>query len=459
MADSPFHSGRSGSSRGLRLVDGLLAVWVLVLLYGSLVPFDLQGTGEATLRRLDRAASYWPFGRAAVSRRDLASNVLFYVPFGFLVAGRFLLRRTEGGSAVAVVAAFVASLVLTSTVEALQLLSPTRTSSLTDVAANTVGGLLGGVAVAVFLARAWRRRIRQLAAWLACRPVRLAAAAVVILLALDALDPMCPVLHLSELTRNLGDSHLHLASGLRVHPWHHWLVCRVGVYALLAILIGASGSRSSAWRWVVGAGLAVLFAILSEAWKPFVAHRTANAANVVMAACGSAVGAVLAATLDRRLPARTKVAAAVFLLAAYLAYHEWKPFVLVPDVESVLAKMPSAEDWLPLRGYAAGSGGTGEIRLLVRAVSLTAALVFAASLWRRWVARRSRLAVALTAILLAAGLGLVLEAGQFLIAGRYPSPSHVLFFVAGGGVGACLALARWTDHPVPSGAEPQPPPH
>lgn len=435
---------------GVRLVDVLLLVYVIAVLYGSLMPFDMRADCGAVSARLHRAARFWPFGPVPVSGRDVASNVLLYSPLGFLIAGRFGLRH--GRRSVLTLAALAACLAFASTVEATQLLSVSRTASLADLVANTLGGTLGGAVAAAVGPLVWRRRANWLSSRVTRGPAAFAALAVVLLLAADALDPMYPVMRLSELARNLRGSHFRLEDGLLVHPWHHWLVCRIGVYAALAVLLGSATGRRR-WRWGRAAGLAVLFAAASETCKPFVAARVANAANVVTAACGAALGAGVGAVSSGRLPLRRKAVVAAVAVATYLAYHEWKPLVFAWDIHAMAAKLPLPLDWLPLRGFALGSRNTGEIRLFVRVTALTAAMVWCTAAWRGWTATCSTRGLVVRALAVATGLGLLLEAGQFPVIGRHPSPSHILFFLVGGSLGAWLSMARCVQAMLPQMAE------
>jgi len=419
--------------RGLRAIDGLLIVYVLLVLYGSLLPFDMGGDWERASRRLDRAMSGWPVGDSGVSHRDLLRNGMLYMPLGLLVAGRWLAkgRRSWAGP---LLAATGLSAALSLGIEGLQLLSQTRMPSLQDVIANTAGGLAGAVAVFVVGVRP-RARERLSALWVH-RPIGLAAMALAVLLVADALDPLYPVPRLSALMDNLRGSHIRLGPGLAAHPWHHWMVCRVGLYAVLTVLIGAAGSGSRPrWRWIKAAVLAAGLALVLETSKPFVENGVANVANVVTAGCGSVIGAALGLALAGRLGFGAKWLVAVSLLAAYIVYYEWRPFGFTWDPQAMAGKLPAGEDWIPLYHFALAARGTWEVRLLLRIAAVTAALTYAACLRGGWLARGGRVARALKAVLAAGMFGLILEAGQFLLPGRCPNPSHVMFFAAGGAVG------------------------
>jgi len=427
--------GLTARGRGLRAIDGFLIVYVLLILYGSLLPFDMGGDWRMASRRLDRAMSRWPLGDSRVSHRDLLRNGLLYMPLGLLVAGRWLAKgkRSWAGP---LLAATGLSAALSLGIEGLQLLSRTRMPALQDVIANTAGGLVGAIASAVFVVGVWPRAQDRLSALWVHRPIGLAAMAMAVLLMADALDPLYPVPRLSALMDNLRGSHMRLGPGLGAHPWHHWMVCRVGLYAVLTVLLGAAGSGSRPrWRWIKAAVLAAGLAAILETCKPFVENGAANVANVVTAGCGSLIGAALGLALAGRLRFRAKWIVAVSLLAGYIVYYEWQPFLFTWDPEAMAAKLPAKEDWIPLYNFALASRDTWEVRLLVRLAVVAAALTYAACLRGGRLARGSRVTRALKAVFAAGMLGLALEAGQFFLPGRCPNPSHVMFFAAGGAVG------------------------
>jgi hypothetical protein len=136
---------------------------------------------------------------------------------------------------------------------------------------------------------------------------------------------MLPVSSLSSLKQNLLASRMGLREGLAEHPWYHWLVCRVGVYAAFAVLLGAS--RRTSWRRrLLGGMLAIGFALAVEGVTPLAESQHANVADVVTAAFGSLVGAVMGIVLSGRLSYRAKVVLAASLLLAFMAHKEWRPF-------------------------------------------------------------------------------------------------------------------------------------
>ena len=84
-----------------------------------------------------------PLTDPADKLRDVAANVLLFVPFGYSAAGR---RNAKSGLLVAIGAAAAVSL----TAEASQLFSTKRYPSATDLSAAIVGSTIGA---------AWRKLV------------------------------------------------------------------------------------------------------------------------------------------------------------------------------------------------------------------------------------------------------------------------------------------------------------
>src|SRR5260221_397663 len=116
----------------------LFVAYVLLVVYASLHPFS--GWRDRGLPPFAFVAA--PFTRP-MPVFDVVVNVIGYVPLGFLAA-LAAYPRLRGGRAF--VFGFACSLLLSFTLESLQLYLPTRTSSNLDLLANAAGGALGALA-------------------------------------------------------------------------------------------------------------------------------------------------------------------------------------------------------------------------------------------------------------------------------------------------------------------------
>lgn len=125
-----------------RAFGGALLLYVLVLLYASLAPFS-GWSDEQSLTLLDWPRYIVPF--------DVFINVVAYLPFGYLLAGRALRGQsfeisTRDGLRWWIIAT-LAGAALSLLLEFLQSYLPGRVSSPVDVLANAMGAAIGAMAV------------------------------------------------------------------------------------------------------------------------------------------------------------------------------------------------------------------------------------------------------------------------------------------------------------------------
>jgi glycopeptide antibiotics resistance protein len=127
------------------------AAYVVIVLLGTLANLHASSDLSAVQARLVRALSPSFTWRDAV---DGLRNVVLFAGLGavWLVTSLTGHARREVGQAALV------SLLLSTTVEALQLFSPIRNASIIDVTTNTLGGLAGAVATLFLLATVQRAR-------------------------------------------------------------------------------------------------------------------------------------------------------------------------------------------------------------------------------------------------------------------------------------------------------------
>ena len=108
-----------------------LAIWislvvVVVLPWGTFEP-------HAHWERME----WIPFGSSRVDLPDVIGNILFYVPYGIVVARTATKRRR------AIAAAVGSATVLSLVTEVTQIFSNERFPSATDVASNVIGAFIG----------------------------------------------------------------------------------------------------------------------------------------------------------------------------------------------------------------------------------------------------------------------------------------------------------------------------
>lgn len=414
----------------------LLSSYFLLLVYASLMPFDLALDEDRAVDGYHAAFEQWPFGDRRASKTDMFSNFLLYVPLG-LMAGSLL--RSRGWSIVS--SLFLGSMAAIATsvgVEFGQLFSATRTAGAHDVLMNSAGGVLGAV-LAVWCGQRWWRGLKResLAMW-QDRPSLLAAAILMALLAAEAFTPFLPTLTVSDVGRALKRSCFSLSRGLAAYPWHYWAAERIGPYAILAALLGARSVTTGKAKRLQGAAMAIVFAAGTEVGKVFVETRVMNVANVFMSACGIAGGVVAGYLFSGRVSHRAQRAWGALALGAYVVYMELVPFTFVWDEGMARGKIPTGIQWAPLYHYALGAGPR-DVWLFARTIVLMAGLTCLVGYGKPVGDGRRRRAGRVLAAGLAAGLfGLTLESAQFLLARRTPSITDVSCFALGGVCGTLL---------------------
>jgi len=436
-----------------RLLTIFCLVYLGLVLYGSLMPWEFTFDRNIGADEWRHVWGYWPFGHTEhTSLPDVVSNLLLYMPLGGLLAVRWTIRTATAAARparrIAVFRAVIVCSSLSATVEFAQLFLP-RTSSAQDWLMNTMGGFSGACAGAAFGARFWNAAVVWIEDRWQRRPLVLAAVGIAGLLAIDAVLPLIPTLDVSQVWHNIKASHVALGTGFAVHPWHHWLVERAGVYGALAAILGGCSLRPSRRRWIDAALVTTCFALALELAKPFIVSRSANAMNVLSSAAGAAVGAILAAAFSRRLTVQTKAALATAAIALYIVYLELTPFNFAWNSRYIAKKWPVGSEWLPLFSYAL-RGSMEDVRSFVRGIALSAAFIYCLCMWTGWLRRGTRIGRLLAAAFVTGALGAALEAAQFLlpdyavgrtiVPGRTPSTSDVFCYAAGGALGALV----WT---------------
>jgi VanZ family protein len=152
MTDKPWQRRPSAFARQA------LALYTALIVYGSWYPF--YGWRSLGLGPFDYLTDPLP---QYLTLFDVVTNVLGYMPFGALVVLALYPRRR---GALAVVLAFAAGALLSGVMEAVQTYLPTRIASNLDLAANSLGALLGATlmspATGALLDRGMLRRMRFL---------------------------------------------------------------------------------------------------------------------------------------------------------------------------------------------------------------------------------------------------------------------------------------------------------
>lgn len=145
---------RMGTTRP-RSLHYILAAYGAVIVVASLYPFT--GWTPTSGREADFLFARMP---RYITRNDVSTNLLAYLPFGYLLALR-LFRPGQRG--VPILMAWLAGSLLSVALEGLQAHLPGRIASNLDVFLNSLGALTGGL-LALHHAR-WQRAWRTMRRW------------------------------------------------------------------------------------------------------------------------------------------------------------------------------------------------------------------------------------------------------------------------------------------------------
>jgi glycopeptide antibiotics resistance protein len=426
----------------------LVLLYVAFILYGTTIPFDF--TANSTIIQANLRAIRWTaFQRAPGVREsipDMISNVLLFIPLGVLITYAGLSLRKKRPIWAVLIFSVMISAGMSALVETLQILSPSRTTSLTDFLTNGMGAICG-MAIALAFTR-WMKD--PLAAWLRREALRSPAMILLIvyfaLLALGALAPLDVSLDVGSIKDGLKSARLDPLADPT--PWSKALanvLWFAGLsYLLCHVLIIHIRRLGSFLTILASLAMSAFLAFGLELAQIFISSRVTTTRDVLAGLLGALYGGILFILLN--LPVLTRrtedhkplQGRSIFwlVLVHYLIFlfHEALypyDFYLPPAVSSVVrtALLPfsayySKTNVLALFDFLGGIARFSPLGFLIQEHGLPSGKR------RKW-----------AAILLCLGLGTVLESLQLGIAGRYADITDVIAAGCGGYVG--WAVWRW----------------
>lgn len=305
-----------------------VAVYVLLLFYGSLYPFQWAARTEPLFGFLLHP------GAAYLERGDLLQNVLVYMPFGLLLAAWWARRHRYW---LALLLAVLVGAGFSVAAEVAQEWLPARVSSAADVAMNVLGTLCGAL-LAGLLRRdtfsgarlqAWRD------GWFARGAIANTGLVVVALWFLSQTSPLMPVFGLWRWRRALAPLYFQLQAAMPVSL--SAMICLACQFAALGLLLRALIRPGRPWWRLYGA---LLLAVL--ACQVLIDGHTLRLEEVA----GAALSLPLLARLCRSpstSAAGPSACAAIVLLALAMALGE-----LTPVHGGWLG---GGFNWIPFRGH------------------------------------------------------------------------------------------------------------
>jgi VanZ family protein len=368
----------------------------LLILYGSLFPFQVRTSADFDLRDVV-ALTFRP-----TTRGDIVSNLLLYMPLGLC------LMFAWGGRGVRPLArAILVGTALSVAVEVTQIYLRFRVSSLTDVALNAIGTFCGAFAAMTYAALGTSVRLPALAA----SRLDPAALSVVVLWLAFRLAPFVPTIDWQKFKDALKplfiDPQVGALDVLRYVTG--WLVVAYAVRLLTR--------REYALAATLGLVGIVLFGRL------VVVGKTLNVSEIAALAALVPLAAILVALRDPR-----RVTVLATLLAVAIVVQGVAPFELASQARGF--------SWMPFRS---SLGGSIELNY---SVLLEKCFWYFSLVWL--LARRGFSAAA--AALGTATLVAMIEVVQMWLPGRSADVTDPLLALA---AGLLLAIPRERSAPQP----------
>jgi glycopeptide antibiotics resistance protein len=409
----------------------LLILCGAFIIYGTLLPFEFSMNGERVEAGLQRI---WE-GPWLGSRADLVSNLLLFMPWGFLVAAWRLSRGASYGAAT--VLALLSGALLSGFVECAQLFTPSRTTSLLDLATNTAGSTFGALIGWPFARCLWPRMVRRIGQLTVRRPMMAGALAVATGMAITALAPFDISVQVTELKAAIKNARL-----VPLGPTLDGTVAPVNFWSLasdLFVWMLAGGVFALAAReWGMRGGQTILIAVIAagslclatELMQIVIPSHQIDMTTVVMALVGSTIGAVSVVRRGSR-DARHWITPALFIWGAIAVLAFWAP----PDFAWPSPPFIRPERLVPFWSYYLRTNAAALADLIDQVLLFVPmGVLLAAGSLRRSISQ---------AIIVGFALGMAFEAGQMFLPERTAELTDALSAAAGAGLG--LALWRWGE--------------
>ena len=409
------------------LLPGCFA-YGLLLIYASLMPFDFSSNINFE-REIRHFWIQWPVNPGGrISGSDLLSNLVLYMPLGWMVCVR--LRLKGAGFFPAAFFSIVLCSCISIFVEIMQMFSFSRVASGADWVLNTISGFAGSITGAIFGKKIWIRFIKWLEKTWKENPSAIAGLIIIILIAADSLSPFLPSIKLKDIWRSIKGSNFDLIKGFSVHPWHWWLVLRVFVYAVLTLIAIKWEKRKNYLKAVF---LVISFLAVLECSKLFILSRYFNTANIASGIAGCILGSAVSMAISRKLSLNTKLSGSIIFLILYIFYLAWFPFEFSWNLEQASISFPGLIRFIPLYDYAMGAT-LNHARLFIQSIFLQGLLIYLLRLRFGWFEKPGK--GVFQAMLLCGLSGFIQEAGQIFIVSRTSSPTDIYCFAIGGILGA-----------------------
>ena len=405
----------------------LTLAFTIFVVYGSFVPLTMRALSwDSATERYEKAMSK-PV--RIESKSDFAANVMLFVPLGFLAAGAIGVDRKRPLALVALIPAMAA---LSAAIEFGQLCFPDRNTTINDVAAETIGGVVG-VGLWHLFGQNATNRFRS--AWAQLGPgdwaVKALPAYLIFLVIVHGM-PFDMTLSPWQIKKKYDhgreiDAEASGAPTIDVLPYPRQVFEKTLLNIAYFVPAGALLSQLPSRRWrmresasrVLGIGFVIALGI--ETVQLIVMSAGTYASDIVCGALLILLGWWLAI---RPRPMTSQVWASLAVAwAVALAICFWSPFVLAERI--------AAFEWMPFADYFRGNY-IGAFNRIINKIVLFVPLGFL--LCRAWPLPVWSSAIA------GAMLSAVIEVGQVAITAGSGSVSDVVLGTIGGWIGGIIAI-------------------
>lgn len=440
--------------------------FLLVLVYIGFIAAATLSVGVGSMSWAKGMDKLSGFARATAVQfetvhdlRDIATNVLLFLPLGGLVALRLGALRKRPWSAWLVLGSFVSV-----ALEVTQAFTD-RYPDPIDLLTNT-GGYLLGFALTFLVLNKFNLRPQVLLGFSAIHhdeKVRTLAGMLFLYVAVYAVLQLVPF----DITVSLGRIHAKLlATGdsprIILDPLHH---IRAGggeildlIYAALGVIPAAAlKAHLDALRGRQSLAVTLWFGTILgtalEVAQIFILSRTVDVACVLLAPAGAALGWVLArgwwriqgmhlsAEHEAQRSRRARIygiALAALIYFGLLMALAWAPFAFETDLRAVAAKLRDETNWVPFREHFEAHSLAATRDIIEETVQLAPLGLLLMLLFRQLPLRAHRLTLMAAAAIFCAGVGAFLELGQAFFIGRFIDVTDVLLAGVGGLLGSAL---------------------
>ena len=415
---------RPGPSTGLELGFNLKTLWfvfMLFVLYGTLMPFNLCIESECVNEQLSRIV-WIPFNHPEGIRgslRDIVQNILFFIPFGFL---GFLVHREQGVSRILWVTFL--GFCLSFSVETFQLFAADRSSSMEDITTNSMGSFLGALGaylfVAIFKSALESPQLKQYKDHKLFQLLMMVLAVSVI----ASLQPFDLTVRLAGIG---GDINTLMVNPFAwAGPWKE-----EGLIFLQSALLAYLSSlwfKSIGYKTLLGWGLllALLVNVGLELAQVVISSRQAHAHQVLIAIGASFVGSLM--VVGYRWPLKWWAFLLALMTFVAVGIESLSPFQWADQYTTI--------QWFPFWGYYDVPTFLALSDFLETMLKYLPLGFLMAVVWQ------GRLSPMIWAGVLSGSMALILEASQGWVVGRYPDITDVLGAIAGC-CGGYLISCRW----------------